>query len=241
MEESIKELKDKINTLSEKLLHCEERLINVEKKIMFLVKSDTLNTFIKNKNKLNEMLINYACDVFNVTEKEISSSCRKSNLLDCRDSLAYIFTKVLGYTQYNTGKILNRNHSTIYVSITKVENLLTYRSEQPKLLDNRGIRILDTVDTMKQMVAEFQEFSEISIENKERNSLYRLKTVQIAELLVREYHVKTNVVFIRTVLSLEDSEDMVLFEQRIKKILQYHGIIDSYEEFMEKYKALKLL
>lgn len=77
----------------------------------------------KIKGKANiDQLIKVVADQFNLTESQLRSKCRISQIAYARQIAMYLARDVLGMTYQNIGRSFEKDHSTVMTNITKIAN-----------------------------------------------------------------------------------------------------------------------
>lgn len=69
------------------------------------------------------------CELLDTTPEDITSKCRRKELVKTRRCLCLFLTK-LGFTTFQIGNLINRNHSSVtYMKIRQVELMQIYPDE----------------------------------------------------------------------------------------------------------------
>ena len=69
------------------------------------------------------------CELLDTTPEDITSKCRRKELVKARRCLCLFLTK-LGFTTFQIGNLINRNHSSVtYLKIKQVELMQIYPDE----------------------------------------------------------------------------------------------------------------
>ena len=69
------------------------------------------------------------CELLDTTPEDIASKCRRKELVKTRRCLCLFLTK-LGFTTFQIGNLINRNHSSVtYMKIRQVELMQIYPDE----------------------------------------------------------------------------------------------------------------
>ena len=69
------------------------------------------------------------CELLDTTPEDIASKCRRKELVKARRCLCLFLTK-LGFTTFQIGNLINRNHSSVtYMKIRQVELMQIYPDE----------------------------------------------------------------------------------------------------------------
>lgn len=91
------------------------------------------------------MTLSEICNKVNLPEKEIKGETRKFPFTMYRQVLMYVISKQTRLTREQIGGMFNRNHSTVTMSIKKVEDLLSIEDKQTvKLVDN-CLKLFDAI------------------------------------------------------------------------------------------------
>jgi len=70
------------------------------------------------------------CELLDTTPAEIAAECRKKELVKARRCLCLFLTK-LGFTTFQIGNLINRDHSSVtYLKIKQVELMQIYPDEK---------------------------------------------------------------------------------------------------------------
>ena len=114
-----------------------------EKKALYEEALRIINGSLKKKNDLNDpsKILETVCIYFRITTEQISSNCRKKELVKARQ----IYCKLAYNPEINTldvvGGLISRDHATVFHSIKECEKYLGMESEKQYRFDFEAIRM----------------------------------------------------------------------------------------------------
>lgn len=78
---------------------------------------------------MTEKIINTICAEYGVSVEDLTGKCRQRNFADARQMAMYLLWDVTGMPITHICRLLNRDHATVYMAISKAKSLLIYDKE----------------------------------------------------------------------------------------------------------------